>query len=41
MAGELGLGSDSNDLIDVKIAQTSNIGVHYSLRISKHILPSL
>ena len=39
MAGELGFGSQSNDRIDVKIAQTSNIGVHCSFKISKQILP--
>jgi hypothetical protein len=27
-AGEFGLGSQSNDLIDVKIAQTSYTGFH-------------
>lgn len=39
-AGELGLGSLSNDCIEVNIADTSYVGLHLFCRMSKHIPPS-
>ena len=40
-AGEFGFGSSNNDCIDVKIADTSYVGLQRVCNISKHILPSV
>lgn len=40
-AGELGLGSQSRDRMEVSMAQTSRIGVHCSFRMSRQMRPSL
>ena len=40
LAGEFGLGSQSSDWIEVRIAATSYMGLHWFCRISNQMLPS-
>ncbi len=40
-AGDLGLGSDKSDYIDVRIDDISYTGDQLSFKMSKHIEPSL